>query len=533
MARLIILLSGPIASGKSTVSEDLERRFGVERIKTRELIRRRRPGVGDTRLALQRAGNSLDRETQGRWVAEELEALVRRLGADTSVLVDSVRVPDQIVAVRRSFGPQVVHIHLTAPEEELARRYEARKRPGDPADYAAARREKTERLVGELEADADVVIDTFRCRREDILVRVAAHLGFYGRSYEPLVDVLVGGQWGSEGKGQIVSYLAPEYDYLVRVGGPNAGHTVYEEPEPYKFHVLPSGTRHSEAGLIIGPGAVIALDRLQKEIAECEVSVDRLAIDPAAMIIEPDDVDWETSNLKDVIGSTAQGVGRATARRILDRKPGAVRLARDVPELAPYRRSTRDVLDAAFRAGKRVLLEGTQGSGLSLYHGDYPYVTSRDTTVGGCLAEAGIAPSRIRKIVMVCRTYPIRVQSPKDGSSGGMGTEIDWTDVADRSGLPLEEIRTIEKTTTTRRDRRVAEFNWHLLRTAASLNAPTDIALTFADYIHADNRKARRFEQLTTETIRMIQEMERVAAAPVSLIVTNFGPRSIIDRRAW
>lgn len=529
MARQIILLSGPIASGKSTLADDLERRFDVHRVKTRELIRRRFPRVGDTRLALQRAGNRLDRETEGRWVSEELEEIVRRLPDDAAVLVDSVRVPAQIAAIRRSFGPYVVHIHLTAPDEELARRYEERKRPGDPPDYATARREKTERMVGLLEADADVVIDTQRCRREDVLVRAAAHLGFYGRSYEPLVDVLVGGQWGSEGKGQIVSYLAPEYDYLVRVGGPNAGHTVYEEPKPYAFHVLPSGTRHSEAGLIIGPGAVISLEKLRREILECAVSYDRLSIDPQAMIIEPEDIAWEEENLRSAIGSTAQGVGRATARRILGRKPGEVQLARDIPELEPYRRPTREVLDAAFRDGKRVLLEGTQGSGLSLYHGTYPYVTSRDTTVGGCLAEAGIAPSRIRKILMVCRTYPIRVQ----GKSGPMGEEIDWAEVARRSDLPLEEIQRIEKTTTTGRDRRAAEFNWQLLRTAASLNAPTDIALTFTDYIHKSNRNARRFEQLTIETIRMIEEIERVAAAPVSLVVTNFGPRSIIDRRAW
>lgn len=533
MAKQIILLSGPIASGKSTVADDLERRYKIERVKTRQLIERRNPRVGKTRLAYQRAGNRLDNETGGRWVAEELGNAVRRLPDDAVVLVDSVRVPSQINAIRRAFGPHVVHIHLTAPEDELARRYESRKRLGDPPDYATARREKTERMVGLLQGDADVVIDTYRCRREDVLVRAAAHLGFYGRSYEPLVDVLVGGQWGSEGKGQIVSYLAQEYDYLVRVGGPNAGHTVYEEPVSYKFHVLPSGTRHSEAGLIIGPGAVLSIEKLLKEIAECEVSVDRLSIDPSAMVIEEEDVEWETRELKDAIGSTAQGVGRATARRILDRKPGAVRLAKNVAVLAPFLRQTQEVLDTAFRDGKRVLLEGTQGSGLSLYHGEYPYVTSRDTTVGGCLAEAGIAPSRIRKIVMVCRTYPIRVQNPKDGNSGGMGTEIEWADVAHRSGLPLEEIQAIEKTTTTGRDRRVAEFNWALLRKAASLNAPTDIALTFADYVCAENRNARRFEQLTTDTIRLIEEIERVAAAPVSMIVTNFGPRSIIDRRAW
>lgn len=81
--------------------------------------------------------------------------------------------------------------------------------------------------------------------------------------------------------------------------------------------------------------------------------------------------------------------------------------------------------------------------------------------------------------------------------------------------------------------RRVAEFDWNLLRKAASLNGPTDIALTFADYITIENRKARRFEQLAESTLRFIEEIERVSSAPVSLITTRFDARSIIDRRAW
>src|SRR5438034_10394133 len=88
-------------------------------------------------------------------------------------------------------------------------------------------------------------------------------------------SVIVGGAYGSEGKGQISAYLAPEYDFLLRVGGPNAGHSVYEVPRPYVFHHLPSGTRVSNANLIIGPGAVLYVPQLQREISECRVSYDR------------------------------------------------------------------------------------------------------------------------------------------------------------------------------------------------------------------------------------------------------------------
>jgi adenylosuccinate synthase len=114
-----------------------------------------------------------------------------------------------------------------------------------------------------------------------------------------------------------------------------------------------------------------------------------------------------------------------------------------------------------------------------------------------------------------------------------MKHELDWATISRRSGIPVGELEGKEKTTTTKKKRRVAEFDWSLLRKSASINGPTDVALTFADYIDIENRKARRFEQLTLDTLRLIEEIERVASAPVSLITTRFDYRSIIDRRAW
>jgi adenylosuccinate synthase len=114
-----------------------------------------------------------------------------------------------------------------------------------------------------------------------------------------------------------------------------------------------------------------------------------------------------------------------------------------------------------------------------------------------------------------------------------MGIEINWKIVAKRSGIPLEQLEDKEKTSTTHRRRRVAEFDWELLRRASALNGPTDVALAFVDYLDKKNEKARRFEQLDKATIHFIEELQRVAAAPVSLISTRFDFRSIIDRRAW
>jgi len=114
-----------------------------------------------------------------------------------------------------------------------------------------------------------------------------------------------------------------------------------------------------------------------------------------------------------------------------------------------------------------------------------------------------------------------------------MSSEITWEEVGRRSGYDAAELKEAERTTTTRRQRRVAEFDWHLFRIAATLNAPTDVALTFVDYISKSNTQARRFEQLTPETIRFVEEVEKIASCPVTMISTRFHSRSIIDRRMW
>jgi adenylosuccinate synthase len=535
MARKIVLLSGPVSAGKSTLGDRLHERYGAHHFHTQELLRDRAIGSATlSRRELQVRGQRLDVETHGQWVMQDLAPRIASLPDDALVVVDSLRISEQIDAFRTVFNRSVIHVHLTAPEAELASRYERRqrRRPGSELQtYGEVRRNRTEAAIESLAADADIVIDTGQNTPGDVEIRTARYLRLTGEVADAYVDVIVGGQYGSEGKGNVAFHLAPEYDLLIRVCGPNAGHKVPLD-EPYTHRSLPSGTLADDAPrLLIGPGAVVNIDVLLREIAECHVDVERLAIDPQVMVISAADIRAER-NLVREIGSTGQGVGEATARRIRARSKGAL-LAKDVSQLRPYITRACDVLASLYQRRGKALLEGTQGTALSLYHGSYPHVTSRDTTVAGCLAEAGVPPKRVRKIVMVCRTYPIRVQSPAGKTSGPMSQPITWKLISKRSGLPLRELTETERGSVSHKQRRVAEFDWRLLHDAALLNGPTDIALTFVDYLDFHNRDARRFDQLVPETIRFIEEVERIAAAPVSLISTRFHVRSVIDRRAW
>ena len=453
------------------------------------------------------------------------------------MVLEGVRKPRQMDEIQKAIGHRYVrHVHLSVDPQTQKERFEDSKRKKDSGlSFETAINDASEKQVRQLAPIADMVIDTERHTEADVFCKVSARLNLQSRSSDRLVDVLIGGQYGSEGKGNIADYLAPEYDVLMRVGGPNAGHKVYEEP-PYTHVSLPCGTRrHNEAQLLIGPGAVIDPWELLQEIHDCRVEPDRLIVDEQAVVIVPEDKKWEEENLAKEIGSTAQGVGKATARRVIHRfrDERVCKLAKDLgpefDEFKPYVGSTADRIELAYARGEKILLEGTQGTGLSIFHGTYPSVTSRDTTVSGCLSEAGIGPRRVNRIVLVCRTYPIRV----GGDSGEFSKEINWDTVSERSGIPLAELEDSEVGSRSGKKRRVGEFDWQMLRRACHLNSPTDIALTFVDYLDARNIDAIRFDQLTPETIKFVEDVEMVTGVPCSLIGNRFDYKCVIDRRRW
>lgn len=542
--RQIVLISGHTCNGKSTLAKLLHERFQFERFKTSEHISNiaKRRGFESTRQSLKKLGDELDKETNHQWLIDAVTQVASELSPQTPIVVDSIRKAEQLELFRQQVQFEVTHVHLYATRATLDQRFKDRKMGGRSAESVEEiDLIKSEEDITVFRDDADVRIFTDRTDIEDTFVRVAAYLSLYPPPDRKCVDVLIGGQYGSEGKGQVAAYLAKEYQVLMRVGGPNAGHKAARETGKYTYHSLPSGCRESLGDVLIGPGATIHVDEFLREVEECKIDSKRLYLDPNVMIITDEDRHCE-GDMKQAIGSTGRGGGAAAARRIMGRlEPGrTTKLARDFESLISFVKPVRPRLQQAYSLGQRVLLEGTQGCHLSLYHGPYPHVTSRDTNVSGCLSEAGISPARVNRILMVVRFTPIRVQSPEKGDSGQLKHETDFETIASEAEI-LENLTENERTSTTNKNRRVGWFEWEQFRQACELNVPTDIILTFADYHKVGNRQARRFEQLHDDTIKFVEELERVAQAPVSLINTRFPHdedepldlRTLIDRRHW
>lgn len=298
------------------------------------------------------------------------------------------------------------------------------------------------------------------------------------------LTVLVGGQYGSEGKGAVAAHIANEYQVHVRVGSPNAGHTIYWNDEKHVMQSIPCGWINPDASIVIGRGALLNMKQLMKELVHIMQYYPnfkkRLFIDAKAGVLDERFHEQEggvNGEMHRRIGSTGEGVGPARIAR-LERDPQKFHLFEDVAaewgleECVAY--NTPNYIVARQNLGDNVLIEGTQGSALSLLHSYWPYCTTIDTNAAGIISEVGIAPARVTDVLMVCRTYPIRVA----GNSGPMKNEISWEQLSQAIGRNVTE-----KTTVTKKTRRVAAWDDELFQQSCVLNAPTEIALTFADYV--------------------------------------------------
>jgi adenylosuccinate synthase len=254
---------------------------------------------------------------------------------------------------------------------------------------------------------------------------------------------------------------------------------------------------------------------------------DRLIIDAQAGALDRSFHEEEggtEGELHQRIGSTGEGVGAARIARIC-RDPSRFKLVKDIADeygLQRYlRENTPKLLQQYLDSGQNILLEGTQGSGLSLIHGPWPYVTSHDTNAAQLAVDAGIPPMLVNRILLVARTYPIRVA----GNSGPLKNELAWEEISQRIGKQV-----VERTTVTNKIRRVGEWDEELLDNAITLNRPTSIAITFIDYLSPQDEGKTQWEDLSDTAKQFVRYVESRFRVRVSLIGTGGPNWSIVDR---
>ncbi len=332
---------------------------------------------------------------------------------------------------------------------------------------------------------------------------------------KPEVIAVVGGQWGDEGKGKIVDYLASQADVVIRAqGGDNAGHTVSNDRGKFALHLIPAGIFNSESINIIGPGTALNPQTLLTELD----NLHKRGIDTSNLVISPkahlafdyhlyiDRMQEEERGVRK-IETTKRGIGPTymdkaeriglQARLLLRPKLCMEQLTKvlrqkklryglkGVKEFEPsyYEplinkahdqlrgkiRDTEEIVDSQLRAGKRFVIEGAHGGLLDLDHGTYPMVSSSNSTVGGLLVGAGMPPIYLTKVVGIFKAYQTRV------GAGGMPTEL-----LNKQGDLIRE-RGHEYGTTTGRPRRVGFFDGVAARYINRINGITDIALTRLD----------------------------------------------------
>lgn len=335
--------------------------------------------------------------------------------------------------------------------------------------------------------------------------------------------VLVGGQFGSEGKGLAASWLAmnsnyEEFDYATTNAGAQAGHTTrFRDGSGFVcFHMPTTGVIHSVRDCIsyINAGSIIEPASLAKELEDCNVDPRSIVIHPRAAVITDANrsAERDPSSSTAKLASTQKGVGHAIADKIMRRS----KLAGECDELSSYNIASID-LNKSLQRGVSVVVEVPQGFDLSLNHGlAYPYTTSRDCWVGSGLSDAGIHPSFLGKVAMVVRAFPIRVGDlynelgEKIGESGpfyGDSQELDWA--RDFPGVEPE------RTTVTKRVRRIATWSNDQYERSLFLNRPDILFLNFLNYLPSS--------QAFLWLIKRMQESEiRVGVFPSR--VYSFGP---------
>ncbi len=329
--------------------------------------------------------------------------------------------------------------------------------------------------------------------------------------------IIVGGNFGDEGKGKIVSHVAhKDRPTIISRGGvgPNAGHTVIVGEKKFGVRMCPSGFVYPDARLMIGTGVLVDPQVFAKEVKFLDVE-GRIFIDKRCSIIEASHIEEDKSNshLAKTVGSTGTGCGPANRDRVMR----TARQAQQIPELAPYLIDVPYELNTALDREETVLIEGTQGFGISLYYGHYPFVTSKDTCASQMAADNGIGPTRIDDVIVVFKAYPTRV------GEGPFATEMLQKE-ADEKGIH-------EFGTVTGRERRIGKWDGKMARYAAMVNGCTQAAITGIDHVDPSCFGLTSYDKLSQEALAFIETAEKDIGARVTLISTGPEMSQIIDIR--
>jgi len=277
--------------------------------------------------------------------------------------------------------------------------------------------------------------------------------------------------------------------------------------------MLPSGFLNKDAKIMIGPGVVINPDILKKEIQDFNAS-GRSFIDKHCGIIEETHLARDSKGeLKEKIGSTGSGTGPANA----DRAMRILKLAKDIDSLSSLITDVPQEINSALSANENVLVEGTQGTFLSLWHGTYPFVTSKDVTASGICADVGLGPTKVDEVIVVFKSYVTRV------GTGPLENELSLEE-AEKKGWS-------EFGTVTGRQRRAATFDFNLARRAIMLNSATQIAITKLDILFPDCAGKISFDELSKDAKAFIKNIEDELNTPVTIIGTGPDINDVIDRR--
>ncbi len=329
--------------------------------------------------------------------------------------------------------------------------------------------------------------------------------------------VTVGGFYGDEGKGKIIAYLAinDKYNVAARGGvGPNAGHTFVQNNNEYKVRMLPSAVLNKDTRLLIGSGVLVEPNTLLREINAFD-AIDRTFIDFQCGIIEQHHLekDKEDNHLKDTIGTTGTGTGPANADRALRK----IKLAKDIPEVALFLEDVSNSINYSIDNKENVIIEGTQGTFLSLYHGIYPFVTSKDVTASAICSDVGVGPKKIDEVLVVFKSYVTRV------GEGPLTNEISSEEAKEKNWLEYGSV--------TGRQRRSAPFNFNLAKKSIQINSATQIALTKLDIVFPQCKGIKDYSKLTKEAMQFVENIESETGLPVTIIGTGAEISDTIDRR--